>query len=133
MIIYLDASAAAKLVWEETESAELIGYLGGFDKIPDAIRSGQLLETELRRAAARNQTSQRRVTVALDGIDLADMGREVFGAAGLLPGSHLRSLDALHIALALRMDADAFVTYDRRQADAADSCGLRVVSPGADD
>ncbi len=33
-------------------------------------------------------------------------------SAGLLPGASLRSLDALHVAAALRWGADAVVTYD---------------------
>jgi predicted nucleic acid-binding protein len=47
----------------------------------------------------------------------------------LLPGRNLRSLDALHVAAALRVGADVMITYDTRQADAAGASGLRVESP----
>lgn len=48
---------------------------------------------------------------------------------GLLPGGHLRSLNALHLTAALRVDADIMVTYDQRQADAAETAGLPVLAP----
>ncbi|WP_142060425.1 PIN domain-containing protein [Pseudonocardia kunmingensis] len=48
--------------------------------------------------------------------------------AGLLPGRHLRSLDALHVAAALRRDADVMLSYDHRQLAAADAVGLRTLS-----
>jgi uncharacterized protein len=40
-------------------------------------------------------------------------------AISLLPNSNLRALDAIHIAAALTIDADIFVTCDERQAEAA--------------
>jgi predicted nucleic acid-binding protein len=45
----------------------------------------------------------------------------------------LRSLDAIHVATAVRLRRllDAFVTYDKRQAAVALEMGLRVASPGA--
>jgi hypothetical protein len=47
-------------------------------------------------------------------------------------GPTIRSLDALHVASALRLggEVEAFVTYDRRQAEAAVAAGLRVTGPG---
>jgi uncharacterized protein len=52
--------------------------------------------------------------------------------AGDLPDPLLRSLDAIHVATALRLRPliDAFVTYDKRQGAVAREAGLRVVSPG---
>lgn len=129
MIVYLDASAAAKLVWREPESEALRGFLASIDDSPDSIRSSILLETEVRRAAARNQVSQSYVTSALEKLHLADVGRDLFTSAGLLPGAGLRSLDSLHIATALRMETDVFITYDLRQAEAARECGLHTSSP----
>jgi len=129
LIVYLDSSAAAKLAWDEAESKVLRDFLARFDDVPNAIRSSVLVDTEVRRAAARNGVSQARVSAALEKLELADIVREMFTSAGLLPGPGLRSLDALHITTALRMEADAFVTYDTRQADAARACGLAVVAP----
>ena len=44
---------------------------------------------------------------------------------------YLRTLDALHLEAAMRLDAAAVLTYDRRLSKAARSVGLRVVAPGA--
>lgn len=38
--------------------------------------------------------------------------RSIYTQAGLLPGRDLRSLDALHISAALRLDVDAALIYD---------------------
>jgi predicted nucleic acid-binding protein len=60
---------------------------------------------------------------------------ELCDAAGKLePRAGLRSLDAVHVSAAMQLDAalTAFVTYDKRLAAAAASCGLPVVSPGAE-
>lgn len=61
--------------------------------------------------------------------DLLETDRSLYREAGLLPGRQLRSLDALHVAAALRVDADVMVSYDRRQVAAAESSGLRVLQP----
>ncbi len=44
---------------------------------------------------------------------------------------YLRSLDALHLAAALRLGCRSVVTYDERMAVAARELGFDVVAPGA--
>jgi predicted nucleic acid-binding protein len=131
MIIYVDASAAGKLILDETESAALARYLDEMSASSETvIASSSLLETDLRRLADRVGASQLVVTEVLKRFTLVDIERGSFREAGLiLPGSALRSLDALHIAVAVSIATDAFVTYDLRQAGAAESVGLTVVSP----
>jgi predicted nucleic acid-binding protein len=77
----------------------------------------------------RVELAQTAMTHLLERFDLVEIDRSLHREAGLLPGRHLRSLDALHLAAALRVGADAMVTYDRRQADAADAAGLLVLAP----
>jgi hypothetical protein len=91
--------------------------------------SSALLETELRRLAIRLELDQSMVTELLTRVDLVDPPRSLFHEAGLLPGTHLRSLDALHLGTALRVDSDTFLAYDARLLDAARSVGLQVHSP----
>ncbi len=129
MRCYLDTSAAAKLLVEETESDALVGFLEGAVESGDVVGSSRLLETELRRLAIRLAIPQEHVTLVLERLDLLVPDDEVYRAAGLLPGSTLRSLDALHVAAALRWGTDAVVTYDERQALAARAVGLEVVAP----
>ncbi len=129
MRCYLDTSAAAKLLVEEIESEGLVDFLEHAVEVGDVLGSSRLLETELRRLAVRVAIPQEHVTLVLERLDLLVPDDEVFRTAGLLPGTALRSLDALHVAAALRWGADAVVTYDERQALAARAVGLEVVAP----
>lgn len=126
MIAYVESSAAVKLLVDERESAALLSWLTH----PDDTVSTLLTETELRRSAQRLGYDQAAVTEVLDGMQLFEVERNDYSSAGLLPGRDLRSLDALHLAAALRLGVDCFVTYDARQAAAAAELGLTVVSPG---
>ena len=129
MTVYLETSAAAKILFREAETAELTRQLDHMvaDDVP--LISSIVLETELRRAAVREGASQALVTDILDRFDLIELDRSIFRAAGLLPGRNLRSLDALHIAAALAASTDVMISYDQRQIDAAVAAGLRTLSP----
>ncbi|MCE2512225.1 MAG: hypothetical protein J4F50_06655 [Acidimicrobiia bacterium] len=52
--------------------------------------------------------------------------------AGRLPGSGLRSFDAIYLACAEQLGDDlaGFVSYDQLQLAAAERLGLRTASPG---
>lgn len=90
----------------------------------------RLLETELRRAAIRSDAlGQEHVVAFLETIDLYDVPASLYRTAGLLPGTHLRPLDALHLAAALALDVNAICTYDERSRAAASEVGIRVVAP----
>ncbi|MGH3778492.1 MAG: PIN domain-containing protein [Pseudonocardiaceae bacterium] len=129
MILYIETSAAAKLLVDEPASSRLAARLDSAVVRDEALISSILLETELRRLAVRVDLPQVAVTHLLERFDLVETDRSLYREAGLLPGRHLRSLDALHLAAALRTSADVMVTYDRRQADAADAAGLPVLAP----
>jgi predicted nucleic acid-binding protein len=125
---YLDASAALKLVVEEDESAALAAAIDADG--PDLVAC-LLLETELRRAAQRiDGLTQEVVSGLLDGVALYEVPPSLFREAGLIGDGSLRSLDALHLAAAVRIGVDDVATYDARMADAARALGLRVVAPG---
>jgi predicted nucleic acid-binding protein len=121
LIVYIETSAAAKLLVEEEASARLAEHL---DALPEAPVSCLVLETELRRLAVRVELPQTAVTALLERFDLLETDRSLYREAGLLPGRHLRSLDALHVAAALRLNADVMLSYDSRQIAAADAVGL---------
>lgn len=124
---YVDTSAALKLIVDEAESTALAGALE--DESPELV-SCLLLETELRRAVAREPAlTQAAVTELLEGVDLFELPSTLFVEAGLLPGAELRSLDALHLAAAIRLEVDGVLTYDRRMTDAAESLGMSVFAP----
>lgn len=124
---YLDTSAALKLIVEEAESTALAERLDA--DTPDIVAC-LLLETELRRAAQRHDAlSQELVSQLIDGLSLYEVPASLFREAGLLAGTDLRSLDALHLAAAVRIGVDAVVTYDLRMAEAARELGLSAIAP----
>ncbi len=127
--MYVETSAAAKLLVEEAESDALSRCLDDLAENEVGLVSSTLMETELRRFAVRHELSQAAVSDLLDRFDLLEPDRAIFVEAGLLPGTHLRSLDALHIAVAVRVAAESMIAYDSRQTAAAREVGLRVVAP----
>jgi uncharacterized protein len=56
---------------------------------------------------------------------------QVLGSARKLVSGTLRTLDAIHVASALRIEADELIAYDRRMLDAAREHGLPVAHPSA--
>ncbi|MCL2781093.1 MAG: PIN domain-containing protein [Actinomycetia bacterium] len=123
---YIDTSAAVKLLVAEPESGALITELA--DPEHQTV-SSDLLETELGRVAIRIGATGGEVAEVLAAFDLATPDRSIYRQAALLPYPALRSLDALHIAAALALNADAVITYDSRMIDACQALGVAVVSP----
>ena len=123
---YIDTSAAAKLLIAEAESAALIAELSN---TAHQTVSSDLLETELGRLAMRAGHGPSDVATILSRFDLATPSRSTYRQAAILPQAALRSLDALHIAAAIELDADAIITYDLRMIDACADLGISTISP----
>lgn len=126
-VVYVDTSALGALLVDQPESGALVDWL---DQTSATLVSSDLLEVELRRLVVREHLDQADATRILDGVSLAALDRAVYRGAGLLPMPYLRTLDALHLEAAVRLDAAAVLTYDRRLADASRAIGLDVISPG---
>ena len=129
MAFYLDTAALVKLVVAEQETDALRGWLGEADRDPVSC---DLARTELMRAvrrAAPDRVVQARAV--LDALTLLEVSTAVFEEAGRLDPAVVRSLDAIHLAAALRLgdDLEGLVTYDERLADAARANGVAVVAP----
>jgi len=138
--IYIDSSALAKLYVSEPESERLDKFLRGRR---DLLIS-ELVITEVMSAVARRRRegilNARQATQIRDAI-LSDAKSGAFERIDLNPSIHreaermllstesvpLRTLDALHIALALNRGATRLLTFDVRMADAAALHGLLVV------
>lgn len=128
-ILYVDASALVKDVVTEPETEAFRELLRRWphrassavlavEVIRAVRRQGTVLEIENAQAAVR--------AVALVPLDATVVER----ASSLQPGV-LRTLDAIHLATALSLEAQlgALVTYDRRLAEAALAAGIEAVSP----
>lgn len=127
MASYVDTSAVLKLLVREAESADLRAWWGTADPW-----SSELLVTEAHRAGRRLGVDESDVDAVLDEVTLIAPSSATFAIAGGLPPVSARSLDALHVAAALELEHDLaeLVTYDTRQAIAADLAGIVVSSPG---
>lgn len=137
MIAYLDSSAVVKLIFRwETGASELATFMRDRSGV-----SSELAYTEANRAvlgqshkmsAEQAGKLRSRANTLVDLLSMVAIDRSILRFAAHLPGPHLRTLDALHVATALRLgrSVDEFVTYDRRQAAAAAGMGLAVVAPG---
>jgi predicted nucleic acid-binding protein len=133
---YVDASAVLRILFSESGS-----------KVPLAgnhrVVSSQLVEIETFRAVDRERllgnlddaeaaSKRKELADLLAMLDLAGIDAEVVGRAKSAFAVNVRALDALHVATAEILAAEAegepleFWTHDDRQATAALSRGLTV-------
>lgn len=130
MIVYVDTSAALKLVVEEPESGPTAEFLSTAAQQGDRLVASMLLHTELHRAANRRDLPPDLVNAVLDAINLVDLTRADLLYAAALPGK-LRSADAIHLAAAIRLESDLLVAFDKELVRAATQAGLHTVSRGS--
>jgi predicted nucleic acid-binding protein len=130
VIVYVDTSAALKLLVQETESTALAAHLEQRREDGDTLVASLLLHTELHCAANRRPEFIEHEAVAdvLSAIALVDVEAGDLTTAPLLPGC-LRSADAIHLATALRLNATALVAYDHELCAAARTAGIGTLSP----
>jgi predicted nucleic acid-binding protein len=134
LVIYLDTAALVKLVRLESESGALVGWLNAHSDQP--LAASTLVEVEVPRALRRSQPGVLgAVAAVLARLHRVEINAAVRATAGAYPGPMLRSLDAIHLATVDFLAASgtpvtAFVTYDKRLAEAAGQAGLPVVAPG---
>ena len=129
-MIYLDSAAVVKLVHAELESQALRDWLG--ERAEVGWTSSVLVEVETSRALMRYAPEAVvRLHPVLDLIDVVDLDARVRILAQTVRPETVRSLDAVHLATALSIGSrlTAFVTYDKRLADAARAAGLVVAAP----
>ena len=129
MIIYVDTSAALKLVVEEAESRATAEFLSAAGERGDRLVASMLLYTELHCAANRRGFPPELVNAVLGGVNLVDLVRSDLTYAAALPGK-LRSADAIHLAVAIRLEANTLVAFDQELLEAATKAGLSTLSPG---
>jgi predicted nucleic acid-binding protein len=117
-------------VHAEAESSALRDWLNQRKDI-DWV-SSVLAEVETFRALARSSPgSISGLPPVLDLIDLVEIDASIRLLAQTVRPPSVRSLDAIHLATALRVGPQltSFVTYDKRLADAAAASGLDVQMP----
>jgi uncharacterized protein len=128
-MIYLDTSAALKLVIPEAETPALEKWIAERAAVPRV--SSRLLRIEMLRSVARNAPGRvSRANVILSSIAALSID-DITHTAEVIGDGALPSLDAIHLATAheLRTELTAFVCYDKRLADSARTLGLPVEAP----
>ena len=132
MTTYVDSSALTKLYVDEPASALAVEILS----VDPVLATSMLSLVEVRRALARHFTGINLVRARelfeadLDRMALIEPTESIWNsAADIAEELGVRSLDAVHLAVAKRLEVASlrFVTFDIRQAQAARLLGLNVV------
>jgi predicted nucleic acid-binding protein len=118
-----------KLVIDEPESRALQRHLAN----SPALVTSRIAVVEVTRATAlANPAPEVReaTELLLDSCLLVEVSPALLREAAGLASRSVRTLDALHLASALRITADELIAYDQRLLTAARACGIGVASPG---
>jgi uncharacterized protein len=125
---YLDTSALGRVLLGEPDARAVLGALAGFEQHV----ASRLLRIELRRLALRHDLLDH-ADQLLSAVALVPMDDPLLDAAETIPPDSVATLDAIHLATAVRLGAarvvDSVITYDSRLADGARHHGLRVLTP----
>lgn len=127
--VYIDTSVLGRVLLDEPDKQAIQRDLAKFDKRV----ASRLLRIELRRVGLRRELLDRVNTLVAD-VSLIPIDNQILTATETLTPSAVGTLDAIHLATALRLSReaklDALMTYDKQLADGAREHGLPVVSPG---
>jgi uncharacterized protein len=118
-----------KLIVEEPESKALERHLEG----GPLLATSRIALVEVRRATALANPAQEVQAEAerlLSSCMLVDVTDGLLRSAAALASGTVRTLDAVHLASALKVAPDELIAYDRRLLAAAAEHGLVISSPG---
>ena len=135
MKVFLDTSAFAKRYVAEQKSDKVMALCQQADSLvvsviflPELIStlSRLLREKKLTKAAYRKLKND--AIADLADVDVCQITPNVLvSVVSLLESYPLRAMDALHVACALAVEPDIFVSADHRQLSAAKKAGLKIV------
>ena len=96
-----------------------------------AVATSVLAQVEVVRAVARADGDVGLAREVLRSIDQVRVSDRIVATADALRPVELRTVDAIHLATALALEADlaGFVSYDARLAAAASGQGLPILAP----
>lgn len=126
--VYVDTSALGRALLDEPEKPAIESALDTFDHSV----SSRLLRIELRRLGALRDMLDRVDRLMVD-VSFIALDEQLLSAAETLTPLVVRTLDAIHLATAVRLandgELDALMTYDKQLAVGAREHGLTVLSP----
>jgi predicted nucleic acid-binding protein len=135
MNVFLDTSAFAKRYVAEPGSDKVIALCQRADDLvvsiiclPEFISTLSRLVREKKLARTEYRKLKGGAMTDLADIDICQITSEVLVRVISLLESHpLRAMDAVHVACALAVAPDLFVSADHRQLSAARKAGLKVI------
>lgn len=135
MKVFLDTSAFAKRYVAENGSDKVWSLCQEADSLvvsviclPELISTLSRLVREKKLAKAEYRALKNDAMADLADVDICQITPDVLASVVSLLESHpLRAMDALHVACALALAPDVFVSADQRQLAAARKAGLKVV------
>ncbi|MDP8978234.1 MAG: type II toxin-antitoxin system VapC family toxin [Actinomycetota bacterium] len=137
MRVYVDSSALLKRSVVEAGSDAVEEVLGHHIDDGDPLVSSSLAWIEVSRALRSRLDGEGHDVVneaiedALSGIAERPIAADVVSLARRIGPHVMRSLDAIHLATAVLVDADVMITYDDRLALAAGHNDVTVSAPGS--
>ena len=134
MRVFFDSSAFVKRYVQESDSHVVLTWCDQASEIGlSGIALAEMISAfcRLRREGGVNDHQYRQLKstllIDIEDIVICDLTPEVlYQAISSLEKNVLRGMDAIHIGSAIVMNADIFISSDKRQCDAASTSGLRV-------
>jgi len=134
MRLYLDSSALAKRYIDEPGAARVRACLASAGELflsvltlPEVAAALNRLRREGRLSDAAYESCKGRLLADLADASVVSLTPGLLSVAvRCLESAPLRAADAVHVACALEVAPDRFVSADRRQCEAARAMGLRV-------
>lgn len=135
MKVFLDTSAFAKRYVAEQGSDKVLELCQQADSLvvsiicfPELISTLSRLLREKKFAKMDYQKLKVDAMADLADVDICQITPDVLASVVSLLETHpLRAMDALHIACALAVKPDIFISADHRQLSAARKAGLKIV------
>ena len=135
MKVFLDTSAFAKRYVPEQGTEKVMALCQQADSLvvsviclPELISTLSRLVREKKLSKADYRKLKGDTVADLADVDICQITSGIMDSVILLLESHpLRAMDAIHVACALAVDPDTFVSADHRQLLAAQKAGLKIV------
>lgn len=126
--LYIDSSVFLRIIWGQ--SAQAVQWYDACLADGRVIVSSRLLELEVLRACRRERLDLVWAYDAVGSLPLLDIDNHIVSDAARIE-PHIKSLDAIHLATALRIGTDStvIVSHDAAMKTVAQHMGFEVVDP----
>jgi|UniRef100_UPI0037852ADB predicted nucleic acid-binding protein len=140
---YFDTGVLLRLYLPEPRTAEAVALVNASPNLPPITLLHELeMRSALRQKVGRGELTLTECEVLISQMEadlasgvherLTAVWQDVFATAESLSATHgvttlCRSLDTLHVALAVELGATEFCTFDQRQSRMAEAAGLAVI------